>query len=548
MSRFSCFGLQTVFLTGTAISAIVMYHPVAIAAKSPQEIAQTANLVTVQVNTTIPGHGSGSGVIISKQGDTYTVLTCDHVEKDVGASPTVRTYDGKLYPVTNIQSLGSSQNENDTDLALLTFGSKSQYQPAILGNSDQVAVGAQIYVFGYPVQGTGEERKLGENRDSEFSPGYVTSRRTGAKYGYGLRYNALTLGGMSGGPVFDADGRVIGIHGLGDQDLGKGVTESGQDVAVSVKTGFNSAIPINSFVSKRSQSGPNVAKVAVNNTASTDNPAKRLANPESASDFLAVGLVQGEQGNKSAALISYNQAISHNSNYADAYYQRGNLHFDQGENQGALDDYSKALSLNPSYINAYFNRGVIRYTLGDKPGAIEDFSQAIHLNPNFVEAYYTRGVIHRSLRDGQKTLEDFDQVVRLSPNDARAYYNRALARSMLLDREGTAKDFSEAIRLNPNYVEAYIERAQVRRRIGDKPGAIEDLTKALSVDPSNPNNSVAQYTRGLVRRDLGDRQGALEDLQAAAASFQQQKQTVNYKKAMDVIEQLSRAGVKTSRK
>ncbi len=544
MSRdLSRFDLLTGFLAGSAIAAVVIYQPAAMAVKSPEEIAQLANLVTVQVNTSIPGHGSGTGVIIAKQGNTYTVLTCDHVARDVGASPNIRTYDGKVYPVTNIQSLGSSENEKDTDLAVLTFNSKSQYQPASLGNSEQTAIGAQIYVFGYPVQGAGEERKLGANRDSEFSPGYVTSRRSGAKYGYALRYNATTLGGMSGGPVFDADGRVVGIHGLGDQDLGKGATESGQNVEVKLKTGFNSAIPINTFLSKQPQVGSITTKIAVNNTASTDNPAKRLANPESASDFLAVGLVKREQGDKSAALNSYSQALSRNSNYADAYYQRGNVRYEQGDKQTALEDYNKALSLNPKYADAYFNRGVIHYDLEDRQGAIEDFSQAINLNPNFIEAYYNRGVIHRSLRDGQKTLSDFEQVVRLNPKDPNAYYDRALARLMLLDREGAVKDFTEAIRLDPNYVEAYITRASTRRRLGDKSGAIEDLTKAMGIDANNPNNAVAQYTRGLVRRDLGDRQGALEDLQSAASMFQQQKQTANYAKAMDAIARLSGQGV-----
>jgi len=544
MSRdFSSFDLLTNFLSGTAIAAVVVYQPAAMAVKSPQEVAQIANLVTVQVNTSIPGNGSGTGVLIAKQGDTYTVLTCDHVAQDVGASPNIRTYDGKVYPVTNIKSLGSWENENDTDLAVLTFNSKSQYQPAILGNSEQTAVGAQIYVFGYPVQGTGEDRKLGANRDSEFSPGYVTSRRSGAKYGYALRYNATTLGGMSGGPVFDADGRVVGIHGLGDQDLGKGATESGQNVEVKLKTGFNSAIPISTFVSKQPQIGAITSNVAVNNTASTDNPTKRLTNPQSASDFLAVGLVKGEQGDKPAALSSYTQALSRNSNYADAYYQRGNVSYEQGNKQAALEDYDKALSLNPKYADAYFNRGMIRYNLKDSPGAIEDFSQAINLNPNFFEAYYNRGVIYRSLRDGQKTLADFEQVVRLNPKDPNAYYDRGLARLMLLDREGAVKDLAEAIRLDPNYVEAYITRASVRRKLGDKPGAIEDLTKAMGIDANNPNNAVAQYTRGLVRRDLGDRQGALEDLQSAASIFQQQKQTANYAKAIDAIERLSRQGV-----
>jgi len=52
-------------------------------------------------------------------------------------------------------------------------------------------------------------------RDYEFSPGIVTGRPTKRPQGIHLRYNAVTVRGMSGSPVFDTNGRVV-IHGQGE--------------------------------------------------------------------------------------------------------------------------------------------------------------------------------------------------------------------------------------------------------------------------------------------------------------------------------------------
>jgi len=56
---------------------------------------------------------------------------------------------------------------------------------------------------------------------------------------------------MSGSPVFDTNGRVVGIHGQGESEESI-VSESG---AIAIKSGFNSAIPINTFIAMRSQIG-----------------------------------------------------------------------------------------------------------------------------------------------------------------------------------------------------------------------------------------------------------------------------------------------------
>ena len=511
-------------LAGTATVAVLAISQSAIAAKSPQEIAQIATPVTVQINPPAGVQDGGSGVIVQRQGNTYTVLTCNHVVK-MPEPHTIRTHDGKSYSVT--KQLKLQKNPNDPDLALLTFNSSANYPVATMAQSE-VAVGAEIFVIGFPAL----NGKFGADRDFVFSPGYITSRPSNAPEGYSLRYNSVTKGGMSGGPVFDVDGRVIGIHGDGGGER-ISVKDEGANSFLSVvmKTGFNGAIPINTFLALRSQIGQ-TTEVAVDTTPSTDKPAERLQNPKSASDYLAKGLVQREQGAKSQAINNYTQAINRDSNYADAYYHRGNARYDQGDKQGALADYNQVISVNPDYANAYYQRAVIRYNQGDTQGALADFNRYISLSPDDIQAYYSRGTIRRSFRDAQGTFEDFDKVVRLAPDNARAYYNRALARTMLRDAQGALEDFNQALSLDPNWLTAYNNRAIHRRRMGDREGAIADFSKILSIDPKN---ATAYFNRGIVRRDLGDRQGAIADLQNAANLFQQQGDSNNYQKVVEKI-------------
>ncbi len=261
------FDALTVILTGAVTAAAIVGQQSAVCAKTAQEIAELAMFTTVEVNNTLGFAASGSGVIIAKQGNVYTVLTANHVVASLAQEYSIRTHLEKSYIAIRVQRL--PKNDRDIDLALIQFQSRDQYPVAPIGESQRAVVGSTIYVAGYPLPvASGSERKL------EFTAGIISSRLGRASSGYGLRYQAVTRRGMSGGPVFDADGRVVGIHGQGDT-VGT-VTSQWNGQSEEIKTGLNAAIPIDAFTALRSQTKPNgfdiLSNLAINRSSGLSQP------------------------------------------------------------------------------------------------------------------------------------------------------------------------------------------------------------------------------------------------------------------------------------
>jgi serine protease Do len=271
-------------IAGTAIVAsIIITQPVL--AKSAKEVAKIAIPTTVQINNTLSPGDSGSGVIIAKQGNTYTVLTANHVVKNSNSEYVIRTAKGKNHAVTGVQSLAG--NQGSLDLAIVKFESSEEYSIAPVTNSDEASIGSGIYISGYHPISAGN----GTEREYAFTNGQVTNIRSDNAEGYTMRYDAVTRRGMSGGPVFDVSGRVVGIHGQGDTG-GTVKNESGQ--SNELKIGFNSAIPINTFMAIASQAGVDKSSLKFDNKAPANQDAQKVSEKEVNGwfDNIAKGLVE----------------------------------------------------------------------------------------------------------------------------------------------------------------------------------------------------------------------------------------------------------------
>jgi S1-C subfamily serine protease len=222
-------------------SAVLVLQCV-VQAQSAQDVAKIGKAISVNIETDPLPDGSknlGSGVIIQKQGNLYTVLTAAHVLKDGKSVRLTAAADGQSYAAIagSVKIAGS-----DIDLAVVQFRSSQNYQVAKIGNSNLLKSGMNIYISGFPVTSLTTERvwmftegKVTANSDKKF------------KGGYSLIYDINALPGMSGSAMFNQSGELVAIHGKGDRSA------DGQ------KTGFNLGIPINRFGQVVKQLGVTVA-------------------------------------------------------------------------------------------------------------------------------------------------------------------------------------------------------------------------------------------------------------------------------------------------
>lgn len=222
-----------------------------------------------------PEMGSGSGVIISKDG---YIVTNNHVVKDADKNGIKVTLTDKRE--FNAKLIGLDPN---TDLAVIKIDA-NDLPVASLGNSDDVQVGQWVLAIGNP---------LGLNYTVTAGIVSALGRNIGIngdQSGYGIenfiQTDAAINPGNSGGGLVDINGQLIGINS-----------------AIKTNTGFYQgygfAIPVNivkSVVSELIKSGKvNRGYIGVNIQSVDETMAKGLG-LEHAKGVLVQGVVKGGAG------------------------------------------------------------------------------------------------------------------------------------------------------------------------------------------------------------------------------------------------------------
>jgi putative serine protease PepD len=161
---------------------------------SVQSIYKLANKGVVEITA---GQGQGSGFVYDANGH---IITNEHVV-DGATSVSVRFWNGKTFTATVVGTDAS------TDLAVLKVDAPvSQLFPLSLGDSSKLVVGDQVVAIGSPfgLEGTVTSGIVSALHREMTSPNHFAIDNS-------IQTDAAINHGNSGGPLLNAQGKVVGV-------------------------------------------------------------------------------------------------------------------------------------------------------------------------------------------------------------------------------------------------------------------------------------------------------------------------------------------------
>lgn len=506
---------------GLAIAVIFSYYVPATAVEV-ETIARSAAEMTVRID----GRETGSGAIVDRAGNTYTVLTNWHVVDSQG-SYTVRTPDGEQHPVI-ADTIVYLPN---VDLAMVQFESDRAYP---IATKAEAISGSEIYLAGWtdPFPGVPERSYL-------FLSATLESPLTPPEQGYEIWHDNPATPGTSGGPILDNRGHLVGING-------RAIVHRGSEKA------FGLGIPLETFLTSRNRFTPAQSDAAL-------------------TDELDRGQTQVKAGDLASAIVHFTRAIETGKNAFNAYLARGHAQTDLANYEEAISDYTRVLQFDSDNLAALAGRAYAYFQLENYNNAIADYTSAIAIQEDFSYFYGLRGGAY--LFDGQirPSITDFDRAIALDPQVAVPYLLRGAAYLNLGEIDRALADYDRAITVAPDYPQAYLLRGFLRSDRGDYPGALADLTSAIELDENNgelyrrrgdvygliqdyeraiadytsaieldPEDADAYLARALIyQRSLGEPEKAISDLEAAARLYQEQGRLQEFQRTQNLLDALT---------
>ncbi|MFM6629845.1 MAG: tetratricopeptide repeat-containing serine protease family protein, partial [Microcystis panniformis] len=481
---------------------------------------------------------NGSGVIIAKEGNIYTVLTADHVFCEIikGTTScadhtyTVVTSDGKTRKIEKSTII----RQEGVDLAVFQFESRDNYPVAEIANYNP-NTDDFVFVAGFPKIGNNPSKWLfsgGTINDKE--GGLIQTRQSGLSTqqsgtlqsvaslegGYELVYTSITFRGMSGGAVLDSQGRVIGIHGR-SEGAGGG----------KIQLGYSLGIPISTFIGlqERFKVKPQLLTTAQ----------PQVSQQQKLEIFIAITIgvivpntnakadIWIERGGQlwrlaryQEAILAFDEAIKQNDpdNVYLAWYGKGLALFRFSEDQPAIEALQQAINTLPKgedlkefHSSILQQQSVVYGSLENYEQALTVINQAISLVPNNPKSYIIKSGVLYDLKRYDEGLAAITQAIELAPR-AFWYSNRGIIYYNQQKYKLALDDFNKAIELNPNYAEAYGNRGLLYYNQQKYELALSDYDKAIEI---NPNYAMAYNNRGVLYIDLQKYELALADFSKA---------------------------------
>ena len=321
---------------------LLIFLPAASLADANKIIKENSKAVVVVTAYDERGNAirHGSGFIVRQDG---VVVTNYHV---IGMAKDIKVKAGNK--VLDVEGLIFIDKEND----LVILKAKARSMPVVkLGVVGKANIGEHVYIIGRP---SGFENAISVGLLSEI-------RKIGEKVEI-LRMTAAASPGMSGSPVVNRNGEVVGVVTSGSSALHN----------------FSSAISV-----------------------------KLIKDKISSERVTAI---------KESGLEDYINTATYWNSFGLAYYESGKY-------KDAIDAYKRAIKVDPDYTYAHLNLGVAYLKSHMQKNAIETLKRLIRIDPDNTDAHLNLCLAYLLLNDRGSAIEQYKILKILDSEKADGLFN-----------------------------------------------------------------------------------------------------------------------------
>src|SRR5579875_3914858 len=372
----------------------------------------------------------GSGVVIAPG----CVITNRHVIED-GVSFRV-VHSARKWPAQLMKV------DPDHDLAELSVAGLDAPAVTVL-DSSKLEVGETVFAIGAP-----------EGLELTISEGLISGLRDFDK-GRVIQTSAAISPGSSGGGLFDAQGRLVGITTF--------YLKEGQSL--------NFALPAE-------------WTTALNRRPASPSPAwTKSSSAFQALVWLEVGYETVEAGRYAEAVTAYKEALRLKPDDEAAWVNLGFAYDHLGQYDKAVSAEQEAIRLKPDDADAWRGLGAAYGLLGQYDKAVSASQEAIRLKPDDEAAWVGLGVAYGHLEQYDKEVSAEQEAIRLKPDDADAWRGLGAAYGLLGQYDKAVSASQEAIRLKPDDEAAWFLLGLAYHALGQQSEVLKVYEKLKTLDP-----------------------------------------------------------------
>ncbi|WP_310425903.1 serine protease [Chamaesiphon sp. VAR_48_metabat_135_sub] len=174
-----------------------------------QEQKLQKQLRSISIRVLAHGETIGSGVLLHRKHQVYTIITNTHTIQSASAPFQLQTHDGQVYAAALI----TPPTGHNRDLSILRFQSRKRiYATAKLAAANP-KIGDRVWSSGFSLDPPSDSSK------PAWAPNIVSGQITqilpiAVSGGYSIGSDYPIVKGMNGGPLVNRSGELVGINGI----------------------------------------------------------------------------------------------------------------------------------------------------------------------------------------------------------------------------------------------------------------------------------------------------------------------------------------------